>query len=137
MVAGSVVVGAVLLAALCPAGGIKVMHGPESTKPASPPACGARRLLVDLEDAPLYDDGSNLWSCDPFEPHRAPHVGARAARASASDRPAQREESCTAAAPTHPPSPTAHPAPTAHAGSPMGSIVFALVDEARPELGRA
>ena len=36
MGAGSLVAG-LLLAALCPAGGIKVMHGPESTKPASPP----------------------------------------------------------------------------------------------------
>ena len=121
--AGSLVVAAVLLAALCPAVGIKVVHGPESTKPASPPACGARRLLVDLEDAPLYDDGSNLWSCDPFEPHRAPHVGARVHVLADPTGPARGG--------LHRRGP--HPAPTANPGSPMGSIVFALVAEARPE----
>ena len=61
-----------LLVALSPAGAIVVLHGPESTKPASKPASGGHRLLVDLEDAPLFDDGSDLWSCDPFQPHRAP-----------------------------------------------------------------
>ena len=127
MGAASLVVAVVLLAALCPAGGIKVVHGPESTKPASPPACGARRLLVDLEDAPLYDDGSNLWSCDPFEPHRAPHVGARVrVLAQLADRPSART-------PAPPRTPPIHSAPITHPGSPMGSIVFALVAEARPE----
>ena len=47
-----------------------------------------RKLLVDLTDAPLYEEASKLWSCDPFEPHR----------------------------------------------SPMGSIVFSLVDEGDVEL---
>ena len=126
MGAASVVVAAVLLAALCPAVGIKVVHGPESTKPASPPACGARRLLVDLEDAPLYDDGSNLWSCDPFEPHRAPHVGARVRVLAHPTGPARGGLHRRGQPPTHPP-------PTTHPGSPMGSIVFALVAEARPE----
>ena len=60
-----------LLVALSPAGSIVVLHGPESTKRASKPASGGHRLLVDLEDAPLFDDGSDLWSRDPFQPHRS------------------------------------------------------------------
>ena len=121
-------VSGVLLAALSPASGIVVVHGPESTKPASPPACGAHRLLVDLEDTPLFDDGSNLWSCDPFQPHRAPHVGARERVLAHPTDPARGGP--------HPRGPTLHPAPTIHpAGTPMGSIVFALVDEERPDLG--
>ena len=53
---------------------IVVLHGPESTKRMSNPTSGGNRLLVDLEDAPLFDEGSELWSCDPFQPHRAPFV---------------------------------------------------------------
>ena len=70
----SVLCSRLLLVALSPAGAIVVLHGPESTKRASKPASGGHRLLVDLEDAPLFDDGSDLWSCDPFQPHRAPLV---------------------------------------------------------------
>lgn len=111
-----------LLVALSPAGAIVVLHGPESTKRASKPASGGHRLLVDLEDAPLFDDGSDLWSCDPFQPHRAPLVhGTRSssvyACVSALDRPSVRS--------------------LEYSGSPMGSIVFALVGEGGTELSVA
>ena len=118
-----------LLVALSPAGAIVVLHGPDNTKRESKPASHRHRLLVDLEDAPLFDDGSDLWSCDPFQPHRAPLVHSIRSHSvhacvSAFCRPSLRR-------------PARSSARLNYAGSPMGSIEFALVGEDGTELSVA